>query len=543
MAQGFLALILHAHLPYVRHPEYEYSLEEKWFFEAITECYIPLLMVFEKLAGEGIDFRMTFSLSPTLLSMLEDPLLRERYHKYLQGLQELARLEEERTAGDPDFAPLARLYRHHFDTAADYFNRHGGRLVSAFRKLAEMNYLELITTASTHAYLPLLQLQPEIIYAQITNAVQYHQALFGETPRGIWLPECAYDHGLENILSELGLQYFITATHGVLYASPRPKYGVYSPILTKSGVSVFGRDPETSKQVWSSQEGYPGDYDYREFYRDIAYDLPLAYIGPHLHPPGMRSDTGIKYYRITCEGLEYKEPYRPERAREKAALHAGNFMFNREQQVKYLSEAMGRPPIIISPYDTELFGHWWFEGPQWLDFLCRKIAYEQQHLKLITPGEYLDLGYPLQLSNPNPSSWGDKGYHEFWLNGSNDWLYRHLHKAAEEMIALATAYSEAEELQRRALCQAARELMLAQSSDWPFIMASGTMVSYARSRAEDHLIRFRSLVRQINEDAIDPAWLSALEQADNIFPHLDYRLYQSFETTVPVDLTAGAGMP
>lgn len=539
MAQGFLALILHAHLPYVRHPEHRHSLEEKWFFEAVTECYIPLLIIFEQMAAEGIDFRLTFSLSPTLVAMLEDPLLQERYREYLQGLQELARLEEERTAGDPDFAPLAKLYRHRFDTAAGYFERYHGRLTGAFRNLAEKGYLELITTASTHAYLPLL-LQPENIYAQITNAVQYHQAIFGEAPRGIWLPECAYEHGLEEIPAELGLHYFITATHGVLYASPRPKYGVYSPILTKSGVAVFGRDPETSKQVWSSQEGYPGDYDYREFYRDIAYDLPLKYIGRHLHPPGMRSDSGIKYYRITCEGLDYKEPYRPEKAREKAALHAANFMFNREQQVKYLAAAMGRPPIIIAPYDTELFGHWWFEGPQWLDFLCRKIAYDQHNFKLITPGEYLDLGYPLQLSRPNPSSWGDKGYHEFWLNGSNDWLYRHLHKASEEMIALATASPEAEGLSKRALCQAARELMLAQSSDWPFIMTSGTMVSYARSRAESHLIRFRTLTRQISEGTIDSQWLEELEKADNLFPHLDYRLYQKLETTVPVELTTGA---
>ena len=303
MAQGFLALILHAHLPYVRHPEYDHSLEEKWFFEAITECYIPLLMVFEKLRDEGVDFRLTFSLSPTLLAMMEDPLLQERYRKYLQGLQNLARLEEERTAGDPSFAPLARLYREHFDAAAAYLERYGGRLVPAFRRLAEENYLELITTASTHAYLPLLLLQPESIYAQLANAVQYHASLFGEPPRGLWLPECAYEHGLDEIISELGLQYIITATHGVLYATPRPKYGVYSPILTRSGVAVFGRDPETSKQVWSAQEGYPGDYDYREFYRDIAYDLPLEYIGPYLHPPGLRSDTGIKYYRITCEGL------------------------------------------------------------------------------------------------------------------------------------------------------------------------------------------------------------------------------------------------
>ncbi len=533
MAQGFLSIILHAHLPYVRHPEHKYSLEEKWFYEALTECYIPILMHLEKLRDDGVDFRLTFSLSPTLMAMLEDPLLRERYSHHLERLQHLARLEEERTAGDESFAPLARMYREHFDAAGAYFHRYGGRLIGAFRKLAEENYLEIITTASTHGYLPLLAVQPESVYAQVANAVRYYTSLFGEPPRGLWLPECAYYPELDQILGELGLQYFITATHGVLYAVPRPKYGVYSPILTPAGVAAFGRDTETSKQVWSAQEGYPGDYDYREFYRDIAYDLPLDYVGPHLHPPGMRTDSGIKYYRITCEGLEYKEPYRPDRALEKAALHAGNFMFNREQQVKYLASLMGRPPIIVSPYDAELFGHWWFEGPQWLDYLCRKIAYDQTTLKLITPGEYLDLGYPLQVASPNPSSWGDKGHNEVWLNGTNDWIYRHLHQAAEDMVALATEHPEADGLLKRALTQAARELMLAQSSDWPFIMNSGTMVEYARHRLNGHLVNFRALLRMIREDRIDEAWLQQLEEYNNIFPHLDYRLFQSLETTLP----------
>jgi len=533
MAQGFLSLILHAHLPYVRHLEHKYSLEEKWFYEALTECYIPLLMHLEKLRDDGVYFRLTFSLSPTLVAMMEDPLLRDRYSHYLERLQHLARLEEERTAGDEAFAPLARMYREHFDAAGAYFHRYGGRLVGAFRKLSEENYLEIITSASTHGYLPLLAVQPESIYAQVANAVSYHTALFGEPPRGIWLPECAYYTGLDEILAELGLQYFITATHGVLYAVPRPKYGVYSPIITPAGVAAFGRDTETSKQVWSAQEGYPGDYDYREFYRDIAYDLPLDYVGPHLHPPGMRTDSGIKYYRITCEGLEYKEPYRPDLALEKAAQHAGNFMFNREQQVKYLASLMGRPPIIVSPYDAELFGHWWFEGPHWLDYLCRKMAYDQATVKLITPGEYLDLGYPLQVASPNPSSWGDKGHNEVWLNGTNDWIYRHLHQAAEEMVALATEYPEADGLLKRALAQAARELMLAQSSDWPFIMNSGTMVEYARQRASGHLVNFRSLLRMIRENKIDGTWLQQLEEYDNIFPHLDYRLFQSLEATLP----------
>ena len=155
------------------------------------------------------------------------------------------------------------------------------------------------------------------------------------------------------------------------------------------------------KQVWAPGRAIRG-LQLPGILPDIAYDLPLEYVGPHLHPPGMRTDSGIKYYRITREGLAYKEPYRPEAAIKKAAEHAGNFMFNREQQVKYLSGLMGRPPIVVAPYDAELFGHWWFEGPRWLDHLCRKIAHDQDNIKLITPGDYLDLGYPLQISNPNP---------------------------------------------------------------------------------------------------------------------------------------------
>lgn len=535
MPSGFLSLILHAHLPYVRHPEHRYSLEEKWLFEGITECYIPLLQVMERLEDDGVPYRLTFSLSPTLLAMLEDPFLQDRYSEYLLRLQNLARLEEERTAGDAVFNPLAQMYREYFDSAAGYFHqRCGRRLVSAFRRLAEGGSLEIIVTSATHGYLPLLALQEESVYAQLAWAVQYYTSLFGEPPRGFWLPECAYYHGLDRYLRDLGVQYFITATHGVLYAAPRPKYGVYSPILTPGGVAAFGRDPETSKQVWSAREGYPGDFEYREFYRDIAYDLPEEYIGPHLHPPGMRSDSSIKYYRISGTSLEYKEPYRPDRARDKADEHAGNFMFNREQQVQYLNRLLGRPPIVVAPYDAELFGHWWFEGPRWLETLCRRIAFDQDHVKMITPGEYLDLGFPLQLCSPNPSSWGDKGFHEVWLNGSNDWLYRHLHRAAREMIGLATDHPEAVGQERRALNQAARELFLAQSSDWPFILTADTMKEYALQRALSHLQRFRSLAHEIRSGSINEQRLAGLEQSDNLFPGLDYRLFQSLETTLPL---------
>ncbi|MDI3280595.1 MAG: DUF1957 domain-containing protein [Bacillota bacterium] len=527
MPKGFLALILHAHLPFVRHPEYEFCLEENWLFEAITECYLPLLDTFQRLAEEGVPFRLTVSFTPPLLYMLSDPLLQQRYRARLYRLLELAEREVQRTWADPAFAPVAALYRERLQRMRHlYEERCRCDLVAAFRELEAAGRLELMASAATHGYLPLLDLHPEAVRAQIKAGVETFRRFFGHDPLGFWLPECGFQPGQECFLAAEGIRYFIVETHGLLYASPRPRYGTFAPVYCPAGVAAFGRDVESSKQVWSAQEGYPGDYDYRDFYRDIGYDLDLDYIGPYLHPPGLRGHTGLKYHRITGR-TEHKEPYNPQWAREKAALHAGNFMFNREKQVEYLASVMDRAPIVVAPYDAELFGHWWFEGPQWLEFLIRKIAYDQETIKLCTPGDYLRLYPRNQLSTPSGSSWGWKGYHEVWLNGSNDWIYRHLHKASQRMIELANAHPSAEGLRGRALRQAGRELLLAQSSDWAFIMKTGTMVQYATRRFQEHIHRFTQLYHQIKEGRIDEPFLARLEGEDNLFPELDYRLWAS----------------
>ncbi|HAF17505.1 MAG TPA: DUF1957 domain-containing protein, partial [Peptococcaceae bacterium] len=309
------------------------------------------------------------------------------------------------------------------------------------------------------------------------------------------------------------------------------------------GVAAFGRGAESSKQVWSAKEGYPGDFDYRDFYRDIGYDLDLSYIGPYLPEGKIRSHTGIKYYRITST-TDYKEPYVRPWALEKAATHAGNFMFNREKQVEWLSSMLDRKPVIVAPYDAELFGHWWFEGPQWLDFLIRKIRYDQNTVELITPGDYLKI-YPCnQVSTPCESSWGWKGYHEVWLNGANDWIWRHLHKAGERMIELANSNHEVNGILKRALNQAARELLLAQSSDWPFIMKTGTMVEYAKMRFQSHIANFTRLYEDIKGNKIDEGWLNGLETKNNLFPDMDYRIYRSDHVAeLPGPITEQSAVP
>jgi len=522
MPEGYLTLVLHAHLPYVRHPEHAYSLEEKWLYEAITESYIPLLWGFERLADDGIPYRITISISPPLMTMWRDAFLQQRYVAHLEKLIELAEKETHRTRRT-SFEPVARMYHERFRKVhATFCHRYRCDLVRAFAALQDAGYLEIITTAATHGYLPLM-LRPEAIRAQIAVGVMEYQNHFGRRPQGMWLPECAYVPGIDNFLKEYGLRYFFMDTHGLLFASHRPRYGVFAPIYCHSGVAAFGRDVESSKQVWSAQEGYPGDFDYREYYRDIGFDLDCEYIKPYIHPDGIRIHTGIKYYRITGR-TQHKEPYVPAWANAKADIHAGNFMFNREQQINYLRRFMDRPPLIVAPYDAELFGHWWFEGPIWLELLIRKIN-ACKKIELITPSDYLARHPCNQVATPCASSWGNKGYHEVWLCQANEWIYRHLHWAQDRMVELAARYPHADGILRRALKQAARELLLAQASDWAFIMATGTMVEYAGRRTKLHLLNFKGLWHQIRENRLEPPWLASLEQRHSIFPHIEPGIY------------------
>ncbi|MBI4829295.1 MAG: DUF1957 domain-containing protein [Nitrospinae bacterium] len=458
MADGLLALLLHAHLPFVRHPEHEVALEEDWLFEALTETYLPLLDIFDRLDGEQVPCRLTVTLSPTLIEMLNDPLLRERYERSLERLIELAEKEVGRTGTDPAVGPLARMYLDRFTAA-----------------------------------------------------------------RAWWLPECGYQPGIEALLAGAGVKYFFLDAHGLLHGDPRPRRGVFAPAVTPEGVAVFGRDMESSRQVWSAKVGYPGDPDYRDFYRDIGFDLPMDYIGPYVQPTGHRKMTGIKYHRVTG-GADDKDVYDRGAAMARVRAHAADFLLRRAEQTARVAPLIDRPPLIVSPYDAELFGHWWFEGPEFLEAVIRSAAWDG--VELVTPRDYLNRFPDNQELRPAASTWGLRGYSEMWLDESNDWIYRHLHKAAERMTELARAHPRAQGVTLRALNQAARELMLAQSSDWAFIMKSGSMTAYAQRRVKESLLEFTRLFEEIAAGRIDERALARLEARDNLFAaDVDYRDY------------------
>jgi 1,4-alpha-glucan branching enzyme len=522
--QGYLSLVLHAHLPFVRHPEYEKFLEENWLFEAITETYIPLIQIMDGWLRDGMETRLTLTLSPTLCSMLLDPLLQDRYQRHLEKLIELAEKEIHRTHWDKAYQPLAWMYHHRFNLTRDTYLAYGRNIVGAFRKFQERGKLEIITCAATHAVLPLLASHPQSIRAQILVARDHYRTCFGCDPRGIWLPECAYADGVENVLQEANIRWFIVDTHGILHARPRPRYGVFAPIFTPNCIAAFGRDLDSARQVWSKHEGYPGDVNYRDFYRDIGFDLDFDYVRPHLPDVNQRGFTGIKYHRITGDSPE-KQVYDRDIALKMAAEHAGHFLDARMGQIRHLASIMDRPPIIVSPYDAELFGHWWYEGPEFLNYFVRKAVYDQQVFRLITPHEYLSAQPTQQIARPSASSWGSEGYWNVWLNETNEWIQPHLHIAQERMTKLALQFPAATGLKLRALKQAGRELLLAQASDWPFILRTGTSPDYARKRVKDHLLRFIAIHEQLTATRIDEPWLARIESMDNIFPDIDYHYW------------------
>ncbi|TGN11749.1 glycoside hydrolase family 57 protein [Leptospira ilyithenensis] len=519
--KGYLLLMLHAHLPFVRHPGYDLPfIEENWLNEAILETYIPLIRVFQNLKKENVPFRITMSFTPTLSSMLVDEYLQNQFRKYIKNLISLAKEEKKRTKFDPHLNYLSDYYLSHFEDSLSVFEETKGDLTKQFLPFVESGHLEIITSPATHGFLPFYQSEPSIIRSQLRNGRRTFRKIWGRDPKGIWLSECGYYPGLEDDLDKEGFRYFFVDTHGINHASPRPMFGVYSPVEVGYGVFAFGRDKESSRQVWSSIDGYPGDFHYREYYRDIGHDLDYNYMEPFLNSNGIRINTGIKYHKITGK-TAHKEYYRPLEAMEICGNHAEDFLRNRISQAEALYSENKQPAIIVSPYDAELYGHWWYEGPQFIEFLFKKIHFDQDVIQTIHPLEATRVVPKVQSVKMQMSSWGENGYGDVWLNPSNDWIYKHIHSLSIDMFHKTNELKDSKDpLIIRVLKQMGRELLLLQSSDWAFIMKTGTMVDYAIRRTNVHSNLFLHLKSMLDTGNMDEASLAKIESEHNLFPDI-----------------------
>ncbi|HTX66358.1 MAG TPA: hypothetical protein VMD31_11345, partial [Opitutaceae bacterium] len=404
----------------------------------------------DRLARDGIAARLTLSLSPTLLGMLADPALRERYRRRLALTAELAERDAHASVGRQ--REVAEWHAQFFRATSAFFeDRCRGDLLRVLGEFQRAGLVELATTAATHAFLPAHQAHPPTVRAQVGVGLDAFAGAFGFRPGFFWLPECGYYPGLEELLGAGGVRVFGLESHGVMQAEPPPPRGVRAPVRCPGGPLALGRDTEVSRRVWSASEGYPGHPVYREFHRDRIHTLDTARLAGWPGAGTHRLPAGLKYWRVTGP-TEDKDWYDPAVAAARARLDAQDF-------VRRLAGAADESGLWFAPFDAELFGHWWFEGPLWLEKVFRLLAKETTVVAATATAAAE--GVKAFASQPAASSWGERGDNSFWVNRETSWLYPQLTAAARrfELLLSRGAAAPASSLEGRALRQAARTLL------------------------------------------------------------------------------------
>ena len=536
--KGYFTFVLHTHIPYVRkHGKWPFG--EEWIFEAIAETYLPLLMELERLKKKGVKFHLVIGITPILAEQLTDDYMKKSFEEYME--KKLKSMEEDLEKYTDERLKKSITYMlDYFTKIYEYWEHIKGDILGELKKLQNEGYIEIITSGATHGYLPLLE-RDEAIEAQIANGVLTYEKYFGKRPKGIWLPECAYRpqglwrspstgqvtwrEGLEKFLEKYQLEFFFVESHLIDQGPVSFGYGKILPARTQkstlrpyfikgTNIAVFARNRETGLQVWSADIGYPGDFWYREFHKKAP-------------------KSGGQYWRITSKqvGLDAKEPYVPEKALERVEGHAEHFVSLVRTLLEGYEKEHGEKGIVVAPYDTELFGHWWFEGVKWLGRVL-ELMFEED-IESITISKFLEKyrGEKHEIELPE-GSWGIYGTHYTWWNPEVEWMWTHIHLAERRMVSLASRYLHESELGDRVLRQLARELLLIESSDWPFLVTTGQAREYGKRRLLEHIEYFHRLANALEKyfktkEFTEEDFLKEIEEIDNVFSQINIEVYVS----------------
>lgn len=524
-----LSLVLNAHQSFVRFRDTEKKLEDGRLFQSITETYLPLLRVFERLDADRIPFRIALSISPLLCDQLRDPQIRSSYVAYLDRRIEFGGREVERTHSDPQTHRLAKMYYDQMvDDRIQFVERYEGDILRAFDFFHKKGRLELLTTAATYPFLPFYTSYPEAIQAQLEMALITHRSVFGRNPQGFWLPELGWSEGLDEFLRAYSFSYTIVESHGLIFGHPTPVSGTFAPIKTKSSVAVFGRDFYATKDLLDTECGYVKDSVYRNPSRDVAFELPAQSMAVLLEAEEVRNPSGFKYWNNQTELRDSNRSfYDAGAAAKRAQEHAKMFLDNRLERLQAAKELASVADLSLCAFDADLFGRQWFEGPQFIEALFRETA-RREDVHFVTPFEYINKKelWSLQTSTPEFSSWKEDGYAQTWLDSSNDWMYRHLLRSIDRMIELAERFPDGAGLKERALDQAAREILLAQDALWASNSASPREAAISRHCVEEFLHNFTNIYESLGSNYISTEWLTDLERRHGFFSEMNYRVFK-----------------
>ena len=566
---GYFGLVLHAHLPYVLgHGRWPHGTD--WLNEATAETYIPILNAVNELAAEGIKAKLTIGISPVLCEQLKHAKFEEEFASYLK--QKIEAAEEDyvqfKKFDQREYIPLAEMWQKFYSHIGDSYKRNNRDLIGEFKRLQDGGYIEILTCGATHGYLPLLS-QDTSCQAQIKQAVYNYDKHFGRRPRGIWLPECAYRpayawkppvevegikgpyprKGVEEFLSENGLEYFIVDSAtlkggkaiGVYidrFDALRSLWGQFekefkprevepekTPQETylvgsregRAPVAVFTRDPETGLQVWSGEWGYPGDGNYLDFHKK-------------------RFPGGHRYWKVTSAkaDLALKEIYNPEIALGRIPENAAHFAGMIKRILHDYHKSTGRAGLICAPYDAELYGHWWFEGPLFIKQVIKNMQADTDYA-VATCSELKDAFRPDKVISLPEGSWGEGGYHYIWLNENNSWTWKHIYQYEIQMQKIANKCLESGDHELMEIGkQAARELMLLSASDWQFLISTWAARDYAEMRLATHFANFERLAKMVESyggkiSEADSEFLSELKYQDDLFSEIKLEWFARIE--------------
>lgn len=533
MKKGYFSLVLHMHIPMVLgHGTWPHG--EDWLNEAMAEAYLPTFDVLRRLSDKGILPRITLSLTPVLADQLLSPSFREGFSRYLTARCEAADADTRELSVLTAFLRTAHEWKAFYEGALNAYQ--AGDFVHGLKRLQDDGCIEIITSAGTHGYLPLL-LDDVFTAAQVRAGVATYRRIFDRSPGGMWLPECGYRpsgawrnpvtgetvgarKGIEEFLRAEGIRYFFADTHMLdrgwkaqgYSPSGRPRTGAAkakSPhvpygVGQGGGVAVFFRDPRTSLQVWSREHGYPGEGQYLDFHK-------------------RRFPSGLRYWRVTDPkaDLGAKDVYRAEQSRRMAGEHARHFIGVVREELLGHYRRFGVPGILVSPFDAELFGHWWFEGPRFLEEVLKGL-HEDREIGLITPGDYLALHPPEETISLPEGSWGDGGDSRTWFNPGTREVWEMVYRAEGLFLRIV------KERKGSIPAELARELLYLESSDWPFLITARHAADYGLARARGH---FRNFMR-IFEDVRAGRRPQGDGGEKAVFAYLDTRWWNPSTTNV-----------
>jgi len=499
---GQFVFVLHSHLPYVL-GKGRWPFGEEWLHEIVLDTYLPLLEELEDLDRDNVPGSIAIGITPILMEQLKSPVFVDDFRVWMDVKRQALEKDLSSLPATPEARALNVYYQEELAHRLAQFNALKGDLVGAFAGLQERGRVEVLTSAATHGYMPLFD-NDESRRLQIKAGAATYEHWMGRKPVGFWLPECGYIPGVERLLAEQGLRYFV-ADAAALATGETPDFrsgralistsadAPWTPWNIGSGVAVFLRNPATSEQVWSRDLGYPGDGVYREFHRRI-------------------DGSGWQYWRITSKqtDLEAKELYNPDAASECVSQHAMHFASMVNDLSAQRKKLTADPGVIVAAYDTELFGHWWYEGPRWIAAVLRNLA-TKESISAVAPTTVL-AERDLPPGRLRESSWGTGGGHDTWMNSETSWMWDMIHDDQRRFIKLLPSLSGSDG------DTLFREILLEESSDWPFLITTGQARSYGMSRFLEHHRKVRDLLA-----AAEGVPYNSSEKArpeDHVFEHL-----------------------